>query len=54
LAQLLVVQYAVSESRVMRARYPNELVGDRFIVFGSESPELGPDAKFKRWLSQSK
>lgn len=41
LAQLLVVQYAVSEHKAGRTQYPNELVGelqDRFIVFGSESP----------------
>jgi hypothetical protein len=41
MAQLLVVQYAVSESKAGRAQYPNELVAelqDRFMVFGSESP----------------
>lgn len=41
LAQLLVVQYAVSESKARRAQCPNELVSklqDRFMVFGSESP----------------
>lgn len=41
LAQLLVVQHAVSEHEAGRAQYPNELVSelqDRFMVFGSESP----------------
>jgi hypothetical protein len=41
LAQLLVVQYAVVESKAGRAQFPDELVSelqDRFMVYGSNSP----------------
>lgn len=41
LAQLLVVQYAVVESKAGRTQFPNELVSelqDRFMVYGSNSP----------------
>jgi hypothetical protein len=41
LAQLLVVQHAVVESKAGRTQFPNELVSelqDRFMVYGSNSP----------------
>jgi hypothetical protein len=41
LAQLLVVQYAVVESKAGRAQFPDKLVSelqDRFMVYGSNSP----------------
>jgi hypothetical protein len=41
LAQLLVVQHAVIESKAGRAQFPDELVSelwDRFMVYGSDFP----------------